>query len=61
MRKGEKGFTLVEVTIILLVLVILGAILLPMAERFIDLARLARVREFSRAAYRRACCGPCRR
>jgi type II secretory pathway pseudopilin PulG len=45
LRKGDKGFTLIEVTIILLVLVILGAILLPMAERFIDLARLARVRE----------------
>jgi type II secretory pathway pseudopilin PulG len=44
-RKGEKGFTLIEVTIILLVLVILGAILLPMAELFIDLAGLARVRE----------------
>jgi type II secretory pathway pseudopilin PulG len=44
-RKGEKGFTLLEVTIILLVLVILGSILLPVAERYIDLARIARVRE----------------
>src|SRR5688500_14858461 len=44
-RKGAKGFTLVEITIILLVLFILSAILLPMAERFIDLARLVRVRE----------------
>lgn len=43
--KRDSGFTLVEVTIILLVLVILGAILLPVTERFIDLARIVRVRE----------------
>jgi type II secretory pathway pseudopilin PulG len=44
-RRNQKGFTLVEITIILLVLVILGAIFLPAAERFVDLARIARVRE----------------
>jgi type II secretory pathway pseudopilin PulG len=44
-RKKNSGFTLVEVTIILLVLVILGAILLPTVQRWIDLARLARVKE----------------
>lgn len=44
-NKGDLGFTLIEITIILLVLVILAAILLPMTERFIDLARLVRVRE----------------
>jgi len=45
MRKKNSGFTLVEVTIILLVLVILGAILLPTIQRWIDLARLVRVKE----------------
>jgi type II secretory pathway pseudopilin PulG len=44
-RSKSSGFTLVEVTIILLILVILGAILLPTILRFIDLARLARVKE----------------
>ena len=41
----SKGFTLVEVTIILLVLVILSAILLPVIERYIDLARYVKCRE----------------
>ena len=45
MRKDSKGFTLVEVTIILLVLVILSGILLPTIERFIDLARYVKVKE----------------
>jgi type II secretory pathway pseudopilin PulG len=45
MRKNNKGFTLVEVTIILLVLVILSGILLPTIERFIDLARYVKVKE----------------
>jgi type II secretory pathway pseudopilin PulG len=45
MRKGVKGFTLVEVTIILLVLVILSGILLPTIERFIDLARYVKAKE----------------
>jgi Tfp pilus assembly protein PilE len=45
MRKDTKGFTLVEVTIILLVLVILSGILLPTIERFIDLARYVKVKE----------------
>ena len=45
MRRGEKGFTLVEVTIILLVLVILSGILLPTIERFIDLARYVKCKE----------------
>jgi type II secretory pathway pseudopilin PulG len=45
MRKGAKGFTLVEVTIILLVLVILSGILLPTIERFIDLARYVKAKE----------------
>jgi type II secretory pathway pseudopilin PulG len=45
MRKGEKGFTLIEVTIIVLVLVILGAILTPVVETYIEKARIARVRE----------------
>jgi general secretion pathway protein G len=45
LRKKEAGFTLVEVTIILLVLVILGGILLPTIERFIDLARYAKAKE----------------
>jgi Tfp pilus assembly protein PilE len=45
MRKNSKGFTLVEVTIILLVLVILSGILLPTIERFIDLARYVKVKE----------------
>jgi len=45
MRRSAKGFTLVEVTIILLVLVILSGILLPTIERFIDLARYVKVKE----------------
>lgn len=45
LRRKESGFTLVEVTIILLILVVLGGILLPTIERFIDLARIARVKE----------------
>jgi len=45
MRAGTRGFTLVEVTIILLVLVILSGILLPTIERFIDLARYVKAKE----------------
>jgi type II secretory pathway pseudopilin PulG len=45
MRKGAAGFTLVEVTIILLVLVVLGAILLPVIGNFIIKAKIVRVRE----------------
>jgi len=45
MRRSSKGFTLVEVTIILLVLVILSGILLPTIERFIDLARYVKAKE----------------
>jgi len=45
MRRSAKGFTLVEVTIILLVLVILSGILLPTIERFIDLARYVKAKE----------------
>jgi type II secretory pathway pseudopilin PulG len=45
MTRSAKGFTLVEVTIILLVLVILSGILLPTIERFIDLARYVKVKE----------------
>jgi Tfp pilus assembly protein PilE len=41
----NRGFTLVEITVILLVLVILGAILLPITERYIDLARVVRAKE----------------
>ena len=43
--RTASGFTLVEVTIILLVLVILSAILLPTIERFIDLARVVKAKE----------------
>jgi type II secretory pathway pseudopilin PulG len=43
--KRNSGFTLIEVTIILLVLVILSGIMLPTIERFIDLARYIRARE----------------
>lgn len=43
--RKNSGFTLVEVTIILLVLIILSAILLPVVERFIDIAKLVRVKE----------------
>jgi type II secretory pathway pseudopilin PulG len=42
---SSKGFTLVEVTIILLVLVILSSILLPNLGGFNRLARYARVKE----------------
>lgn len=45
MRKGVAGFTLVEVTIILLVLVILGAIMLPVIGNFVVKAKIVRVRE----------------
>lgn len=44
-KAREAGFTLVEVSIILLVLVILAAILLPNLGSFNRLARFARVRE----------------
>ncbi|NKB89598.1 MAG: hypothetical protein GKS06_15385 [Acidobacteria bacterium] len=44
-RPGQEGFTLVEVTIILLVLVILSTILLPNLGGFNRLARYARVKE----------------
>jgi type II secretory pathway pseudopilin PulG len=44
-RKKQSGFTLVEVTIILLVLVILAAILLPTLQTFVNRARLVRCRE----------------
>lgn len=45
MRKGQSGFTLVEVTIILLVLAILALILLPVIDRWIQIARIVKVRE----------------
>ena len=45
MRSNERGFTLVEVTVILLVLVILSAILLPQIGGFNRMARYAKVRE----------------
>ena len=41
----ERGFTLVEVTIILLVLVILSAIMLPQMGNFNRLARFVKVKE----------------
>jgi len=41
----ERGFTLVEVTIILLVLVILSAIMLPQLGNFNRLARFVKVKE----------------
>jgi type II secretory pathway pseudopilin PulG len=44
-NNGQKGFTLVEVTIILLVLVILSTILLPNLGGCNRLARFARVKE----------------
>jgi prepilin-type N-terminal cleavage/methylation domain-containing protein len=44
-RKCQSGFTLVEVTIVLLVLAILAAILLPTAQTFIHRARLIRCRQ----------------
>ena len=47
-RKGlqnERGFTLVEVTIILLVLVILSTIMLPQLGNFNRLARFVVVKE----------------
>lgn len=43
--RGEPGFTLVEVTIILLVLVILGMIMLPQLGNFNRLARFVKVKE----------------
>ena len=45
MQRNERGFTLVEVTVILLVLVILSAILLPQLGGFNRMARYAKVRE----------------
>ncbi|NKB88534.1 MAG: hypothetical protein GKS06_09965 [Acidobacteria bacterium] len=45
MRRNQHGFTLVEVTIILLVLVILSAILLPQLGGFNRMARYSKVRE----------------
>jgi type II secretory pathway pseudopilin PulG len=45
MRSNDTGFTLVEVTVILLVLVILSAILLPQIGGFNRMARYAKVRE----------------
>jgi hypothetical protein len=45
MRRNDAGFTLVEVTIILLVLVILSAILLPQLGGFNRMARYAKVKE----------------
>jgi len=44
-RHQQSGFTLVEVTVILLVLVILSAILLPNLGGFNRMARYARVKE----------------
>jgi len=45
MKNDQRGFTLVEVTVILLVLVILSAILLPNLGGFNRLARFVRVKE----------------
>ena len=45
MRRNEVGFTLVEVTVILMVLVILSAILLVQIGGFNRLARYAKVKE----------------
>lgn len=47
MRKGNRqsGFTLIEIAIILMVLVILAAILLPAIQNFVNRARLVRCRE----------------
>ncbi len=42
---AERGFTLVEVTIILMVLKILRTILLPQIGNFNRLARFVRVKE----------------
>ena len=42
---GEQGFTLIEVTIILLVLVILSTIILPQLGKFNRLARFVKVTE----------------
>jgi len=44
-KNSQKGFTLVEVTIILLVLVILATIMLPQLGNFNRLARFVKVRE----------------
>jgi type II secretory pathway pseudopilin PulG len=44
-RNKQTGFTLVEVTIILLVLVVLAAILLPTVQTYINKARIVRCRE----------------
>ena len=44
-RKKHSGFTLVEVTIILLVLVTLAATLLPTIQTFVQRARMVRCRE----------------
>lgn len=41
----DRGFTVIEISIILLVLFVLAAILLPMTERFIDMARMVRAKE----------------
>jgi type II secretory pathway pseudopilin PulG len=45
MRRNESGFTLVEVTVILMVLVILSAILLVQIGGFNRMARFAKVKE----------------
>lgn len=45
MNNDQRGFTLVEVTVILLVLVILSAIMLPNLGGFNRLARFVRVKE----------------
>jgi len=45
LEPNDRGFTLVEVTIILLVLVILSGIMLPQLGNFNRLARYVKVKE----------------
>ena len=45
LNTNQRGFTLVEVTIILLVLVILSTIMLPQLVNFNRLSRLVTVRQ----------------
>ena len=45
LKQNDRGFTLVEVTIILLVLVILSGIMLPQLGNFNRLARYVKVKE----------------
>lgn len=54
-RHGKKGFTLVELIVVIAILAILAAILIPLVSQYLTDARDATANANARAAYSAAC------